>query len=76
MKICKNGHFQHISGIFCRKKTFLKNQTRPCFEHSEYETLCKKSEKTNDEISKKYQKTGFSGIFPAFSAGKMRPQTA
>ena len=28
-----------------------------------------KSEKTNDEISRKCQKTGFSGIFPAFSAG-------
>ena len=26
-------------------------------------------EKTNDEISRKCQKTGFSGIFPAFSAG-------
>jgi len=32
--------------------------------------LCKKPEKTNDEISKKCQKTGFSGIFPAFLAGK------
>ena len=27
-------------------------------------------EKTNDEISRKCQKTGFSGIFPAFSAEK------
>ena len=26
--------------------------------------------KNNDEISRKCQKTGFSGIFPAFSAGK------
>ena len=34
--------------------------------------LCeKKSEKTNDEISRKCQKTGFSSIFPAFSAGKI-----
>ena len=33
--------------------------------------LCaKKIEETNDEISRKCQKTGFSGIFPAFSAGK------
>ena len=30
----------------------------------------KKSEKTNDEISRKCQKTSFSGIFPTFSAGK------
>ena len=29
-----------------------------------------KSGKTIDEISRKCQKTGFSGIFPAFSAGK------
>ena len=34
-------------------------------------SLCKKSEKTDDEISRKCQKTGFSGIFPAFSAGKI-----
>ena len=36
-----------------------------------YASLYKKSEKTNDEISRKCQKTGFSGIFPAFSAGKI-----
>ena len=30
-----------------------------------------KSEKTNDKISRKCQKTGFSGIFPAFSTGKI-----
>ena len=29
-------------------------------------------EKTNDEISRNGQKTSFSGIFPAFSAGKIR----
>ena len=33
--------------------------------------LCAKNQnKTNDKISRKCQKTGFSGIFPAFSAGK------
>ena len=32
-KICKNGDFRHISGIFARKKIFHKNRTRPCFEH-------------------------------------------
>ena len=31
----------------------------------------KKSEKTYEEISRKCQKNGFSGIFPAFSAGKI-----
>ena len=35
----------------------------------EYASLCKKSEKNNDEISRKCQKTGFSGIFLTFSAG-------
>ena len=29
----------------------------------------KNQKKTNDEISRKCQKTGFSGIFPTFSAG-------
>ena len=29
-------------------------------------------EKTNDEISRNGQKTSFSGIFPAFSVGKIR----
>ena len=33
MKMCKNGDFRHISGIFDRKKMFLKNRTRPSFEH-------------------------------------------
>ena len=32
-KICKNGDFRHISGIFGRKKIFLKNRTQSCFEH-------------------------------------------
>ena len=58
-----------IPGIFGRKKVFLKNGTRPYFGHYQCASLWKKSEKTNDEISRKCQKTGFSGIFPAFSAG-------
>ena len=33
--------------------------------------LNKKLVKTDDEISNERQKTGFSGIFPAFSAGKV-----
>ena len=71
MKICINGDFRHISGIFGRKKIFLKNRTRPHFGHCYYASLSQKSDKTNDEISRKCQKTGFSGIFPAFSAGKI-----
>ena len=67
MKICKNNDFWNISGILGQKRIFLKNWTWPCFV---YASLCKKSEKTNDEISRKCPKTGFSGIFPAFSAGK------
>ena len=32
-KICKNGDFRHISGIFGRKNFFSKNRTQSCFEH-------------------------------------------
>ena len=63
IKICTNSDFRHISSIFGRKRIFLKNRTRP------YASLCKKSDKTNEEISRKCQKTGFFSIFPAFSAG-------
>ena len=70
----ENDDFRHISGIFGRKKVFLKNRTRPCFGHCYYAFLNKKLVKTDDEISNERQKTGFSGIFPAFpafSAGKV-----
>ena len=69
MKMCKNGDFRHISGIFGRKKVFLKNRARPYFDYCYYAFLNKESVKTNDEILRKCQKTGFSGIFPVFSAG-------
>ena len=59
-----------ISGIFGRKKVFLKNRARPYFDYCYYAFLNKESVKTNDEILRKCQKTGFSGIFPVFSAGK------
>ena len=49
MKMCKKA----ISGIF--GSAFLKNRTRPYFGHC---YLCKQSEKTNDEISRKCQKLG------------------
>ena len=59
----KNRFFRHISGIFSGKRIFLKNRSPPCFEHCRCAFLRKKSEKTNDEISRKCLKTGFSGIF-------------
>ena len=59
-----------ISGIFGRKTTFLENRTRSCFKHSYYTSLCKKSEKTRWNLEK-MPKNVFSGIFPAFSAGKI-----
>ena len=63
MKMCKNGDFRHISGIFGWKKVFLKNRSRSCFGHCYCAFLNKKSVKTNDEISRKHRKTEFSGIF-------------
>ena len=54
-----------IYGIFGRKKIFSKIGLGHILGII-YTHLCaKKSEKTNDEISRKCQKTGFSGIFPA-----------
>ena len=68
MKICKNDDFRHFrpeknlsqkpdSAMFLALliRIFLQNKI---------------SEKTIEEISRKCQKTSFSGIFPAFSAGK------
>ena len=61
-----------ISGIFGRKKVFLKNrtQTRPCFGHCYYTFLNKRSVKTDDEISSKRQKTGFRAYFRHFRTEK------
>ena len=50
---------------FLRPKNIFQENLEPCPL-----PLCKKSEKTNDKISRKCQKTGFSGTFPAFSAKK------
>ena len=66
MKMCKNSDFRRISGIFGRKKDFLKNRAWPYFDYCYYTFLNKESVKTNEEILRKHQKTGFSGIFPAF----------
>ena len=65
MKICKNGDFLHISGIFDWKRIFLKNVLSIANAH----LYGKKSEKTNNQISRKCQKTGFSSIFLSFLAG-------
>ena len=63
-----------ISTIFTAfsagKKFFPKNWTRSYFEHCLYASLCKKSEKTKDKISRKCQKTGFSAYFQHFRPEK------
>ena len=71
MKICKNGDFRHISGIFGRKKNFSKIRLGHILDIINTLLCAKKLEKTSDEISRKCPKTGFSGIFPAFSPGKI-----
>ena len=43
-------YFRH----FRPKRNFLKNRTRPCFEHSLYASLCKKSGKTNKHSKTKW----------------------
>ena len=70
MKIGKNGDFRHISGIFSRKKVFLKNRTQPYLDIINTHCCAINQKKTNDEISRKSLKTGFPRIFPAFLAGK------
>ena len=53
MKICQNGDFRHISGIFGRKKIFSENRAPSHFGHCHFAPLCQKSEKTNEPISRK-----------------------
>ena len=69
MKMCKNGVFWHISGIFARKKFFLKiglGHILACY----YVFLNKESVKTNDEISRKRQKPVFPAYFRHFRPEK------
>ena len=68
---CPKRQFPAYFRHFRPEKVFIKNRTRPYFGHCYYTFLNKESVKTNDEISRKCQKPGFSGIFPAFSAGKI-----
>ena len=64
-----------ISGIFpaflAGKKFFSKIRLGHVLSIVNTRFCAKKSEKTNGKISRKCQKTGFSGIFPTFSAGKI-----
>ena len=65
-----------ISGIFPVLPTAKKFFTRNGYHCSLYTidthlSLSKKSQKTNDKILRKVQKTVISGIFPAFSPGKI-----
>ena len=71
MKIYKNGDFRHISGIFSRKKKISQKLDSAIFWTLLIRSLSKKSEISNNEIPRKCQKTVFSGIFPAFLAGKI-----
>ena len=62
-----------ISGIFeafsAGKEFFLKIGLGHVLSIANAHLYGKNQKKTNDEISRKCQKTDFSGIFPAFSAG-------
>ena len=72
-KCDKNLHKTAISGIFplfsAGKNFFSKIGFGHVLGIANTRLCAKNQKKTNDEISKKCQKTGFSGIFPAFSAG-------
>ena len=63
---CAKTAISGIFPVFSAGKFFLRNRTRPYFGHCYYAFLNKESVKTNDEISRKHKKNGFSGIFPAF----------
>ena len=63
-----------ISGILdsgSHKKTFSKIGLGHVLNIAKCTFVQKNQKKTNDKILRKCQKTGFSGIFPAFSAGKI-----
>ena len=69
----KNGDFRHIfvvlsAGIKFFSKIGLGHILAIPNTHLSFS---KKTEKTNDEISKNAKKTDFPEIFPAFSAGKI-----
>ena len=49
----KNWFFRHISGIFSQKKNFSRNRALSHFGDCHFASLCQKSEKTNEPISRK-----------------------
>ena len=69
--MCKNGNFRHISGIFNRKKIFLKNRTRHVLSIFNTHLCAMHWAEQMMKSRENAKKTGFSGIFPAFSAGKI-----
>ena len=52
-KMPKNRFFRHISGIFGRERSFFENRAPSHFGHYYFASLCQKSEKTNEPISRK-----------------------
>ena len=68
----QNGDFRHISGIFGRKKIFLKNRGPIAILWALLIGifLQKIRKKLMMKSRENVKKTGFSGIFPVFSAGK------
>ena len=66
----KNRDFRQISDSADRKKIFHEKWIPLQPIYNRYASLSKKSQKTNDKILRKVQKTVISGIFPAFSPGK------
>ena len=49
----KNRVFRHISGIFVPKKIFSENRAPSHFGDCHFASLCQKSAKTNEPISRK-----------------------
>ena len=68
-QIPKNRDFRHIFGSPGRKKIFREKRVLSYFRYGLYASLGRKSQKTNDKILSKVQKTLISGIFPAFPPG-------
>ena len=66
----KISDFRHISGSTDRKKFFHEKRIPLQPIYNLYASLSKKSQKTNDKILRKVQKTVISGIFPAFCQEK------
>ena len=75
-KVRRKSAKKAISGIFpaftAGKKILTKIGLGHVMSIANMHLYAKKLEKTNDEISRNGQKISFSGIFPAFSAGRIR----